>query len=112
MSKVTLTVVKSIGLEKGVSKAGKEWKKLSILCQTDGNYPKQVAITFMGKDIDEALKLKAGSTFETTYQPESKEFNGRWYTELKCWGVSISGNSTPPPKDDFAPDNDEDPLPF
>lgn len=95
MSKVTLTVQKNLGAKSGTSKAGKAWEQVSILCKTQGEYPKDVVITANGQnDVKVAKTLKGGETITTTLQPESREYQGKWYTDIKIWGLEVEGGKS------------------
>ncbi|PLX22468.1 MAG: hypothetical protein C0599_06260 [Salinivirgaceae bacterium] len=70
--------------------------------------------------------LKPGTKVNVSFNAESREYNGRWYTDLKVWKMDInsggdSGNTPPPPPpptsgDDVPPPDyeelDEGDLPF
>ena len=77
-------VIQSLGVQKGTSKAGKEWSKASVIIETDGQYPKKVALDNM-KNAEEFGKLPVGSTGVFHIEVESREFNGGWYTNVNCW---------------------------
>jgi len=107
MSKVTLTVQKNLGVKSGTSKAGKAWEQVSLLCKTQGEYPKDLVLLVTGgNDVKTAKTLKGGETISTTLQPESREYNGKYYTDVKIWGLDIVGK--PQETDPFAP-NEIDP---
>ena len=77
-------VIQSLGVQKGTSKAGKEWSKASIIVETDGQYPKKVALDNL-KNAEEFAKLAVGTEGVFHIEVESREFNGRWYTNVNCW---------------------------
>lgn len=107
MSKVTLTVQKNLGVKSGTTKAGKAWEQVSLLCKTQGEYPKDLVLLVTGgNDVKTAKTLKGGETISTTLQPESREYNGRYYTDVKIWGLDIVGGGKT--QDPFAP-NEVDP---
>ena len=66
--------------------AGKNgtWKKQDIIVETDGQYPKKVCISFWGEKHDRNL-LKIGAKLTISFDIESREFNGKWYTDVKGW---------------------------
>ena len=68
--------------------AGKNgpWKKQDIIVETDGQYPKKVCISLWGEKYDRNL-LKIGSKLTISFDIESREFNGKWYTDVKGWKV-------------------------
>ena len=45
-----------------------------------------------GEKIDQ-FNIKHGETVEVSVDLESREYNGRWYTDVKAWKVSKDGNS-------------------
>ncbi|GHT03702.1 hypothetical protein FACS189440_07120 [Bacteroidia bacterium] len=109
--------------ESGMGKNG-EWKKQSIIVETDGQYPKKICITAWGDKINPS-QLQLGNTLTVDFDIESREFNGRWYTDVKAWKIETAGATMPeaaipaPPADYLlpeppvaAPAPDFDDLPF
>ncbi|MFN6943899.1 MAG: DUF3127 domain-containing protein [Cytophagaceae bacterium] len=89
-------------LQSGQGKNG-EWKKQDFILETASQYPKKVCITVWGDKIDQ-FDIKEGESLTASIELESREFNGRWYTDVRAWKVqkdSESG-STPPPLDESA----------
>jgi len=108
MSKVTLTVQKNLATENGVSKAGKAWEQVTILCKTQGEYPRDIVIIAHGQnDVKTAKGFKGGEVITTTLNPESREYQGKWYTKIKIWGLEVEGGKTQPADNDDSSD-----LPF
>ena len=62
------------------------WKKQDIIVETEGQYPKKVCISLWGEKYDRNL-LKVGSKLTISFDIESREFNGKWYTDVKGWKV-------------------------
>lgn len=79
-------VLQSLPLEGGTSKAGKEWKKASLIVEVAENpqYPKKIKISNM-KNADAFSKLAVGTEATFKVEIESHEFNGRWFTSVNCW---------------------------
>lgn len=81
-------VVSVLPAQTGEGKNGK-WVKATYIIETGGQYPKKVAVTIWG---DSLPVLKEGQDVDCSVEVESKEFNGKWYTEVKCWKVDfVSG---------------------
>ena len=78
-------VLRQFPLEQGVSKAGNEWKKSTLLVEKDpqSQFPKQIALTNM-KNAEEFSQLPVGAIYEFEFVIESREYNGRCYTDVKC----------------------------
>lgn len=77
-------VIQSLGLQKGVSKAGKEWHKAELVIETEGQYPKKVKLSNM-KNAENFANLKIGETCVFHVDVESREYQGKWYTEVNCY---------------------------
>lgn len=77
-------VTANLGVQKGTSKSGKDWSKATIVIETEGQYPKRVALDNM-KNADSFAALAVGTEGAFHIEVESREFNGRWYTSVNCW---------------------------
>ena len=66
----------------GVSKAGNQWKKQEYVLETLDSYPKKVKFDFFGDRADQ-YPLEVGDIITLSYDIESREFNGRWYTDIR-----------------------------
>ena len=66
----------------GVSKAGNQWKKQEYVMETLDSYPKKVKFDFFGDRADQ-YPLEVGDIITLSYDIESREFNGRWYTDIR-----------------------------
>ena len=106
----------------GMGKNG-EWRKQEIIVETDGQYPKKVCVAVWGDKLNN-VPLELGSYLNIDFDVESREFNGRWYTDVKAWKVEVAGPgserqsapvnvgfATPPPPPPL-PVNEKDDLPF
>lgn len=66
-----------------------------------------------GDRIDQ-FAIKEGQELRVSIDLESREYNGRWYTDVKAWKVAQADQGDAPPPDMEAPPPagiDED-LPF
>ena len=86
-------VFANLGIQKGVSKAGKEWEKATIVIETEGMYPQKVALDNI-KNAQEFGKLTPGTPGIFHIELSSTEFNGRWYTNVTCWQWQILQSPT------------------
>lgn len=93
------------------------WKRGGFVIEYGNEYPKKVAFTTFGDDnIALVNPSMVGSTITVSFRPESREFNERWYTDLKATKVTVAGNATVAPAPVQAPvaalPNDNNALPF
>jgi hypothetical protein len=86
---LTAKLIQILPVEKGMGKNG-EWKKQNIIVETDGQYAKKICITVWGDKID-PVRLQPNNMLTIDFDIESREFNGRWYTDVKAWKVELSG---------------------
>ena len=79
----------------GVSKAGNQWKKQEYVLETLDSYPKKVKFDFFGDRADQ-YPLEVGDIITLSYDIESREFNGRWYTDIRGFkAMKEDPNSVP-----------------
>lgn len=84
-------VVQVLPMEGGTSRNGNQWSKASLIVEVAENpqYPKKIKISNM-KNADAFSKLAVGAEVTFKVEIESREFNGRWYTEVNCWGWDVA----------------------
>ena len=72
------------------------WQKLQFVIETQSQYPKTVMMTLWGDKINQ-YNLSIGMMVTCSVEIESREFNGKWYTDVKAWKISVDqpGASTP-----------------
>lgn len=75
------TIIFDLPLQEGVSKAGRAWKKKEWVLETPGMYPRRVKFHVFGDRVD-MLNFEVGKSYAVTFELESREFNGRWYTDV------------------------------
>lgn len=89
MSELTITgkLIKILEPESGTSANGGWVKQVGIIETTD-KYPKQIALTFFKQDVIDQLRKKfIGESITVSINIESREYNERWYTEVKAWKI-------------------------
>ena len=78
---------KLIGILQEISgeKDGREWKKGGFVVVTSDDKPKTVALQLFGETkLNWLNPLQTGQTIVADYYPESREYGGKWYTDLQC----------------------------
>jgi hypothetical protein len=134
--KIEGRVIELLEEQSGTGRNG-PWRKQDFILETGGDYPAQVCITQWGENI-EKFALKPEETVTVHIDLRSREYNGRWYTDVKAWrveraeaafdpaagagpgmpgtgagssgaGPGAPGSASPPPAEDGFDDDD---LPF
>ena len=114
--KVTGRVVDILEEQSGEGRNG-PWRKQEFILETEGDYPSKICLVQWGDDI-EKFSVSEGEMLSAHIDIRSREYNGRWYTDVKAWRVERepeagSGTASPgtPPDLDVPPPGDDD-LPF
>lgn len=85
--------VEKVG-ERSGEKDGKEWKVANFLVETKGKYPKKVLLDGFNAVAETVNTLSAGDEVEVVYEPEAKEYNGRWYNQIRCVKLELLTKKT------------------
>lgn len=111
---ITAKLIQLLPLQTGTGKTGTPWKKQDFIVETNAQYPKKICISVWGDKVDASV-LKEGALLNISFDVESREYNGRWYTDVKAWKVESADKgavpSSPEPSPDEAGSNEND-LPF
>ncbi len=73
-------------LQTGMSKSGNAWQKQDFILETMEKYPRMVCINLFGDKV-EKFPVQVGRLVTVSIDIESREFNGRWYTDVRAWNV-------------------------
>ena len=107
-------IIEILELKSGKSANG-EWRKQDYVLETEAQYPKKVCFMAWGDKIDQ-FNIQQGETVAVAIDLESREYNGRWYTDVKAWKVSREDATagSPPPFDNqdryASPSMDSSPI--
>lgn len=75
-------VVQFGNLTEGNSARG-AWRKQELIIETMEQYPKKVCLVCWGDRVTEAQNFIIGQTIKAQISIESREFNGKWYTDVR-----------------------------
>ena len=81
-------VVRLGNLNEGTSARG-AWRKQELIIETIEQYPKQVCLVCWGDRVAEAQNFTPGQTIKAQISIESREFNGKWYTDVRPFRFDI-----------------------
>jgi len=87
----TAKLIQLLPLQTGTGKNG-QWKKQDIIVETEATYPKKICVSVWGDKID-ASSLQPGNLLKIDFDVESREYNGRWYTDVKAWKIEVAGSA-------------------
>jgi hypothetical protein len=100
----------------GESAKGK-WFKRDIIIETMESYPKKIAVTFFTKERSLVGGVGLGTEITCHVNIESKEYNGKWFTNINAWKYEAkqTASKAPAPTSDSPKsfqDDSVDDLPF
>ncbi|MCL2561747.1 MAG: DUF3127 domain-containing protein [Rikenellaceae bacterium] len=95
------TVVQILPQVKGVSARG-EWVKQEVIFEQPGEFGRKVCVSFWGDKAQDAAAMKPGERAKMSVSVESREYNGRWYTELRAWKLDKGQAGAPAPSMPYA----------
>lgn len=93
-------VIRKLDLEQGVSKTnGNPWSKATLIVEVGSGtqFPKKVALINMSK-AQEFYNLEIGKTYTFKIDVESREYNGKWYSDIRCYAWQEAGAPQPTPQ--------------
>lgn len=101
---ITGKIILAVPEQSGISKAGNAWKKREYVLETQEQFPKKVFFDFFGEKADQ-YPLSVGDVVKLSFDIESREYNGRWFTSIRGWkadkvdanAIGLEQAPTPPP---------------
>lgn len=84
MQTITGKIIKFLPKVEGESSKG-PWVKAGLVIEYGDEYPTKAAFTIFGEQrLQQCAGLKEGMEVVVNYNPQSREYNDRWYTDLQC----------------------------
>lgn len=87
---ITGKVIQVLNIEQGVGKAsGKEWRKQTFVLSVfygESERESMVPLTLWGEKCDSIPQV--GQQVTVDFDINGREYNGKWYVELKAWKVT------------------------
>ena len=108
----------------GISKTGNEWKMQEYVLETHEQYPRKVCFNVFGADKIAQFNIQAGEEMTVSFDINAREYQGRWYNDIRAWRVECGTAPVSAPADtpvvnapkvtapDFTTQNEADDLPF
>ncbi len=92
-------IIQIMPLQSGVSKTGNSWSKQEFVIETEEQFPKKVCFTLFGDKVSLLNGLSNGSQIDVSFNLESREFNGKWYSNINAWKINpVTSQASPVPE--------------
>ena len=94
-NKTTGEIIDILPTEKGTSKAGKDWQKLTFAIDTKEQYNNILAFEVFGDEkVENFLKYnKLGKTVDVEYNISSNKWKDRYFTTASAWKISNANDT-------------------
>lgn len=92
-------IARKMNVQTGTSARGAWSKQEFVLEYQEGNYPSQVCMNVWGEDkVRDLDRYQVGDRVRISFNLSSREYNGRWYTDVRAWRIEpAAGAATPTP---------------
>ena len=89
-------IARKLNVQTGTSARGAWSKQEFILEYQEGNFPSQICMNVWGEDkVRDLDKYQVGDKVRISFNLSSREFNGRWYTDVRAWRIEPAGQAAP-----------------
>ena len=85
-------IARKLNVQTGTSARGAWAKQEFVFEYQEGNFPSQVCMNVWGDDkVKELDKYQVGDKVKVSFNLSSREYNGRWYTDVRAWRIEPAG---------------------
>lgn len=92
------------------------WKKQELIIETVEQFPRKVCLSCWGDRVAEAANFAIGQMIKAQISIESREFNGKWYTDVRPFRFDNAETATQvqpqaKPQPQMQPQHTSQPMP-
>ncbi len=80
-------IIQVLPAQEGIGKNGNPWKVQPYVLETLDQYPRKVHFEVFGEDRIKQNPCDVDQLVTVSFDIESREFNGRWYTSIRAWRI-------------------------
>ena len=80
-------IIQVLPAQEGVGRNGNPWKVQPYVLETIENYPRKVHFEVFGEERIKQNPCELDQLVTVSFDIESREFNGRWYTSIRAWKI-------------------------
>lgn len=85
---ITGKLIQKLTMQSGTSaRTGNTWQKQEFVIETGDQFPKKICANLWGDKADQLNQFNIGDMVKVSFDLESREFNGKWYTDVKAWKI-------------------------
>lgn len=91
---ITGKIIQKLALQEGTSAKG-GWKKQDFIVETADKFPKKVCVSAWSEKVDDLNRYNINDDVKLSVNIESREYNGKWYTDVRFWKIEAAGAVSP-----------------
>ena len=80
-------IIQVLPAQEGIGRNGNPWKVQPYVLETLDQYPRKVHFEVFGEDRIKQNPCDVDQLVTVSFDIESREFNGRWYTSIRAWRI-------------------------
>lgn len=80
------------------SRTGNPWKTQDyVIEETMGQFPKRMAFNVFGEENISRFNIQVGQELTVSFDINAREYNGRWYNDIRVWNVAPAAQALAQP---------------
>lgn len=89
-------LVSKLAVQTGTSAKGPWAKQEFVIEFQEGNFPSKLCLNVWGEDkVKELEGFQVGDKLKVSFNLSSREYNGKWYTDVRAWRISRDSAGAP-----------------
>ena len=93
---ITGKLILKLPMQSGISAStGKPWQKQQFVIETVEQYPRKICSMLWGDKTDQLNQFNIGDMMKISFDVESREYQGKWYTDVKTWKIEHATEAMP-----------------
>lgn len=79
------------------ARTGNTWAVQEYVVETHDQYPRKCMFNVFGEDKINTFNIQVGEEVTVSFDIDAREYNGRWYNDIRAWNVT-KGVAAPAPQ--------------
>ena len=85
-------IIKILPQQSGTGRNG-VWKKQDFILEANEQFPKKICISSWGDKVNVLSQININTNVKVSINIESREYNEKWYTDVKAWKIEAENNN-------------------
>jgi hypothetical protein len=89
-------IIQILPEQTGSGKNG-QWSKQDFIIETQEQFPRKICFSAWGEKAAIVKNMKPDMIVNVSFNAESREYNGKWYTDLRMWKIDSQASPASQP---------------